>query len=90
MTENYNERMRQSSHLAGTNSAYVEAMYESYLADPNSVSAQWRAHFNQLPHVVMAHINVLGTGVIHSVLCKSLGTHVVLTDQRWFVNNHTK
>ena len=51
MTENYNERMRQSSHLAGTNSAYVEAMYESYLADPNSVSAQWRAHFNQLPHV---------------------------------------
>ena len=49
--DTYNERMRRSSHLAGTNSAYIESLYESYLADPNSVSPEWRAYFNQLPHV---------------------------------------
>ncbi len=50
----YNERMRRSSHLAGTNSAYIEAMYEQYLSDPNSVTPEWRAYFNQLPRVESA------------------------------------
>lgn len=49
--DTYNERMRRSSHLAGTNSAYIESIYENYLSDPNSVSPEWRAYFNQLPHV---------------------------------------
>ncbi len=49
--DTYNERMRRSSHLAGTNSAYIESIYENYLSDPNSVSSEWRAYFNQLPHV---------------------------------------
>ncbi|MCP5180357.1 MAG: 2-oxoglutarate dehydrogenase E1 component [Pseudomonadales bacterium] len=43
--------MQRSSHLAGTNSAYIEAMYENYLSDPNAVPPEWRAYFNQLPHV---------------------------------------
>jgi len=28
------ERMQRSSHLAGQNAAYVEALYEAYLTDP--------------------------------------------------------
>lgn len=52
--DSYNERMRRSSHLAGTNSAYIEAMYEAYLTDPNAIALQWRAYFNQLPHVETA------------------------------------
>ncbi|GAB5378861.1 MAG: 2-oxoglutarate dehydrogenase E1 component [Aliiglaciecola sp.] len=38
-----------SSHMAGGNAAYVEELYEMYLDDPNSVSAQWRTIFDSLP-----------------------------------------
>ena len=35
MTESFLERMQRSSHMAGTNVAYIEALYEAYLDDPN-------------------------------------------------------
>ncbi len=35
-----------SSQLNGANAPYVEEQYESYLADPNSVDASWRATFD--------------------------------------------
>lgn len=37
-----------SSQLTGANSAYLESIYEDYLADPASVAASWRAFFDQL------------------------------------------
>jgi len=40
-----------SSHLGGSNSAYVDELYESYLADPNSIPEDWRAYFDKLPSV---------------------------------------
>ena len=40
-----------SSHMAGANAAYVEALYESYLDDPQSVSDTWRQIFDGLPKV---------------------------------------
>ncbi len=40
-----------SSHIAGGNSAYVDALYEGYLQDPNGVPADWRDYFDQLPRV---------------------------------------
>jgi 2-oxoglutarate dehydrogenase E1 component len=39
------------SHFNGSNAAYVEAMYEAYLNDPNSVSDDWRSQFDKLPRV---------------------------------------
>jgi len=39
----------ESSPLFGGNAAYVEAVYEQYLADPSSVSGEWRAYFSALP-----------------------------------------
>jgi 2-oxoglutarate dehydrogenase E1 component len=51
MAESFLERMRQSSHLAGTNVAYIEDLYESFLDDPNSVSVEWRDYFDKLPRV---------------------------------------
>ena len=45
------ERMRRSSHLDGNNLAYVEALYETFLTDPNDVPAQWREYFEKLPRV---------------------------------------
>ncbi|MEM8593913.1 MAG: 2-oxoglutarate dehydrogenase E1 component [Pseudomonadota bacterium] len=38
-----------SSHIAGGNSVYLEALYEQYLEDPNSIHEQWRRYFDQLP-----------------------------------------
>jgi 2-oxoglutarate dehydrogenase E1 component len=34
-----------STPLSGGNAAFVEEMYERYLADPSSVSAEWRSYF---------------------------------------------
>lgn len=38
-----------SSFLAGANQSYIEQLYEDYLTDPNSVDAEWREIFQQLP-----------------------------------------
>ena len=35
-----------SSHLYGANAPFVEELYERYLADPASVSPEWRAQFD--------------------------------------------
>ncbi|MFU8815781.1 MAG: 2-oxoglutarate dehydrogenase E1 component [Pseudomonadales bacterium] len=51
MAESFIERMRRSSHLAGSNLAYVEALYEIFLDDPNQVPAEWRDYFEKLPRV---------------------------------------
>jgi 2-oxoglutarate dehydrogenase E1 component len=40
-----------SSYLSGGSMAYVDSLYEDYLADPNSVSTEWQAVFNALPKV---------------------------------------
>ena len=39
----------ESSHLGGGNMAYVDELYESYLADPSSVADEWREFFAKLP-----------------------------------------
>lgn len=38
-----------SSYLSGGSMAYVDGLYEDYLADPNSVPEDWRAAFDALP-----------------------------------------
>jgi len=40
-----------TSYLSGGNMAYVDALYEDYLADPNSVSTDWQMAFKALPSV---------------------------------------
>ncbi|MDI9819183.1 MULTISPECIES: 2-oxoglutarate dehydrogenase E1 component [unclassified Legionella] len=37
-----------SSYLSGGSMAYVDGLYEDYLADPDSVPADWRAAFDKL------------------------------------------
>ena len=39
----------ESSHLGGGNMAYVDELYESYLAEPTSVGDEWREFFAKLP-----------------------------------------
>ena len=38
----------ETSPISGGNGAWVEAMYEQYLADPDSVEASWRDYFKQM------------------------------------------
>jgi 2-oxoglutarate dehydrogenase E1 component len=64
MAETFLERMRKSSHLAGANAAYVEALYESFLVDPNGVPEEWRSYFERLPRVE----GVISADVPHSTI----------------------
>ncbi len=38
-----------SSPLSGANAAFVEALYERFLGDPEAVPPEWRAYFRSLP-----------------------------------------
>ena len=40
------ELLWRSSHISGGNADYVEAVYEAYLRDPNSIAAEWRDYFD--------------------------------------------
>jgi 2-oxoglutarate dehydrogenase E1 component len=42
------EQFRQSSPLFGGNAAFIEELYENFLSDPESVSANWRQYFRDL------------------------------------------
>ncbi len=42
------EQFRRSSELGTGNQAYVDGLFESWLADPASVSAEWRTYFESL------------------------------------------
>ena len=37
-----------NSYLYGANAPFIEALYESYLADPQSVEPRWRSYFDEL------------------------------------------
>jgi 2-oxoglutarate dehydrogenase E1 component len=45
MTGSKYQSLRQNSSIQGGNAAYVEAYYEQFLNDPESVDAEWRAYF---------------------------------------------
>jgi 2-oxoglutarate dehydrogenase E1 component len=51
--------LQQSSLLDGGNAAWLEALYESWLRDPSSVEAGWRAYFAGLPQVNGQVVDVL-------------------------------
>ncbi|MEE8041448.1 MAG: 2-oxoglutarate dehydrogenase E1 component [Pseudomonadales bacterium] len=51
MSESFMEQMQRTSHLSGGNVSYVEALYEAFLEDPNSVGPEWRDYFDKLPRV---------------------------------------
>ena len=46
--KNYMQAMRDNSQLFGMNDVFVEGLYEDYLANPASVSVEWRAYFEAM------------------------------------------
>ncbi|MCJ8322230.1 MAG: 2-oxoglutarate dehydrogenase E1 component, partial [Colwellia sp.] len=51
MPEGVMKAWLESSHLNGANIVYIEELYESYLDNAQSVSAEWRELFQQLPKI---------------------------------------
>ncbi len=51
MTGQLMKRLQRSSLLAGGNVAYLEALYEAWLHDPEGVAPQWRNYFENLPQI---------------------------------------
>jgi 2-oxoglutarate dehydrogenase E1 component len=43
------DQLYQTSHLNGGNAAFVEALYEDWLEQPDSIPEQWRKIFDALP-----------------------------------------
>lgn len=48
MKNELNEKFIENSLLSGGNSTYIEAYYEQFLADPESVEPDWRQYFKSL------------------------------------------
>jgi len=46
--QNLFERFQSTSAISGGNAAYIDDLYEQWLADPNSVEAVWRDYFSQM------------------------------------------
>lgn len=42
------KELKANSGISGGNAAFIEALYEDYLADPASVSEQWQRYFAQI------------------------------------------
>jgi 2-oxoglutarate dehydrogenase E1 component len=51
MSKQWMKALQQTSLLDGGNGAYLEALYESWLRDPESVADNWREYFAGLPQV---------------------------------------
>ena len=51
MQDNSMQALWRTSHISGGNAVYIEAMYEQYIEDPNSVTSEWRSYFERLPQV---------------------------------------
>ncbi len=52
------EAFRLSSYLSGRNAAYIEALYEDYLNDPQGVSNEWSQYFETLSNGQMGPVDV--------------------------------
>ena len=56
------ERFQKSSYLADENAGYIEALYESFLKDPNSVNKEWHYYFQSLSQDI-AVSDILDAGI---------------------------
>jgi 2-oxoglutarate dehydrogenase E1 component len=58
------EQSLSRSYLNGTNANYIEALYEHYLADPDSVESHWRDYFRDLESMDPSRVRDIPHGPI--------------------------
>ncbi|EAZ97866.1 2-oxoglutarate dehydrogenase E1 component [Marinobacter sp. ELB17] len=83
MHESIMEQLWQTSHLQGSNLAYVEQLFETYLSDPNAVPEEWRSYFDKLPSVD----GYQGKDIAHSAIREQF-KHIS-SNQRFLASNTT-
>ncbi|MGE0209516.1 MAG: 2-oxoglutarate dehydrogenase E1 component [Lysobacteraceae bacterium] len=77
------QELQQSSQLAGGNADYVEGLYEAWLEDPASVSAQWRRYFETFKGREagdVPHSEVLARIALAARIAPTLGPSSVVSD----------
>ncbi len=76
----------ESSHLGGGNMAYVDELYESYLAEPTSVSDEWREFFASLPKIDGVELESRHSDIRQQFaeLAKNKHREVITVNARWF------
>ena len=47
-----------NSYLFGANAPFIEALYDAYLADPQSVEPRWRGYFDELQKLDDGRVDV--------------------------------
>jgi 2-oxoglutarate dehydrogenase E1 component len=54
------KELQKDSYLSGENDAYIEALYELYLKNPQELEPEWRNYFSQLPgnHADISHADI--------------------------------
>ncbi len=67
-----------TSFLFGGSAAYLEEQYELYLHDPNSVSIEWKKHFDSLPKVNNSTLGDVSHAAIREHFTE-LARHPVMT-----------
>ena len=65
MTDFSFSQQQRTSHLSGGSLAYMEAMYEKFLEDANSVPPEWRDYFGSLPQVSGVTKDIAHTTVVN-------------------------
>ena len=59
------KRQYETSPLQGANAAYIEWLYEQYLAEPGSVAPEWQRYFSSL--------TAEGPDVPHGPIVRAMG-----------------
>ncbi|GAA0819745.1 2-oxoglutarate dehydrogenase E1 component [Colwellia sp. D2M02] len=81
MPEGVMKAWLESSHLNGGNIAYIEELYESYLDNSASVSAEWQEIFSQLPKVEGSEVEYRHSAIRDEfkVLAKQQSKQVIIS-----------
>ncbi|MGB0987224.1 MAG: 2-oxoglutarate dehydrogenase E1 component [Pseudoalteromonas spongiae] len=81
MPEGVMKAWLESSHLSGANTAYIEELYEQYLENSQSVSAEWRSVFESLPKIEGADIEYKHSEIREEfkILAKQQARNVVIS-----------
>src|SRR5258708_4055693 len=71
------QKLWEDSYLSADNDAYLEALYETYLKTPQTLSPEWRDYFNQLAKDT---VDVSHTGIKNYFiqLAKDANRHTVI------------
>lgn len=70
-----NKQLFDDSVLSGANASFIEAVYEDYLHNPNSVASAWREYFDQFAKQQDTVVNKSSRGIVSSASVTTATTY---------------